>query len=297
MFINDVYESFEHVNFLMFADDLKLFYKISNHDDAMKLQNDFTRLIDWCTNNKLKLNITKCFSMSYFRHSNPIQYNYFGNSVKLKCVSQFKDLGVTFDQSLQFSYHITNITNSALKLLGFIIRNTKDFKNIFSIKNLFCSIVRSRLEYASPVWSPYQKLYIDRLERVQRKFLRYVGYKLNIPLIDISYDYLFLSLNLLPLHLRREQSDLLLLHNIINSNIDCSELLELISFNINTHNTRKPLLFSIPLHKTNYLMYSGMSRILKTGNSHLDLDLFCCSKSTIKTHFYKHFSSEGYLMV
>ena len=59
------------------------------------------------------------------------------NGSEVNDVSVFKDHGVSFDRSLTFVDHITKISNHAMKLLGFITRNTKHFSNIFTLKNLY----------------------------------------------------------------------------------------------------------------------------------------------------------------
>ena len=137
-----------------------------------------------------------------------------------------------------------------MKLLGFITRNTKHFPNIFTLKNLFCSIVRSGLEYASPVWSPHCKIHIQTLERVERKFVRYVAFQLHIPIMNLSYEHIYFTLHLLPLSLRKEQSDFLFLYSLINHGINSSQLLEIVTFSINTRMTRNPRLFfySVPIN-------------------------------------------------
>ena len=254
----------------------------------MILQNNFVGLINWCDKNGLKINFNKCFSMSYYRGKERVNYDYMDiDNNMLKNISTFRDLGVTFNSSLGFEEHITEITNSAMKLLGFITRNTNHFRNIFALKNLFCSIVRSRLEYASPIWSPYYKTYIQRLERVQRKFLRYIAFKLHVPIAEISYDDLYITLHILPLEMRREQADFLFLCNLINGKVDDSRLLELVTFNVSSHRTRNPEILSIPTHRFSYLMYSGMSRILRTGNQNMTLDIFNSSRNEIKNHFFR----------
>jgi hypothetical protein len=45
---------------LLFADDLKIFRIIKTPNDAVFLQNDLNHLGDWCGQNKLYLNNTKC---------------------------------------------------------------------------------------------------------------------------------------------------------------------------------------------------------------------------------------------
>jgi hypothetical protein len=51
-----------------------------------------------------------------------------------------KDLGVLFDEKLSFRPHYESIANKSHKLLGFIIRSTKDFKQASSTITLFYSL-------------------------------------------------------------------------------------------------------------------------------------------------------------
>ena len=75
----------------------------------------------------------------------------------------------------------------------------------------------------------------------------------------------------------------------INHGINSSQLLEIVTFSINTRMTRNPRLFFTPCHKYSYLKYSGMNRILETGNNHRDVDVFGTSRVKIKKHFMSIF--------
>jgi hypothetical protein len=44
----------------------------------------------------------------------------------------------------------------ARQMLGFIMRVGRDFREPYAVKSLYVSLVRSKLEYASCVWMPYQ---------------------------------------------------------------------------------------------------------------------------------------------
>ena len=59
-------------------------------------------------------------------------------------------------------------------MLGLIKRTCKDLKDTATLKTLFCSLVRSNLEYCSVVWSPFIKRNIDKLERIQHRATKFI---------------------------------------------------------------------------------------------------------------------------
>ena len=89
----------------------------------------------------------------------------------LPYVYEVKNLGVYFTPSLNFNRHISYIVSKAFRMLGFINRVTKPFSDATVLKTLYFSYVRSRLEYCSQVWAPTAQIYINTIERVQRKFI------------------------------------------------------------------------------------------------------------------------------
>jgi hypothetical protein len=61
----------------------------------------------------------------------------------------------------------------AFAMLGFIRRLALEFRDPFNLKSLYKSLVRLKLEYARCVWNPFYDVRVDRVERVQRRFIRY----------------------------------------------------------------------------------------------------------------------------
>ena len=59
LFINDIIDCFQFSNYLLFADDLKIFRIIRTILDAEHLQMDLDRLFAWCIKNQLFLNLDK----------------------------------------------------------------------------------------------------------------------------------------------------------------------------------------------------------------------------------------------
>ena len=52
--------------------------------------------------------------------------------------------------------------------------NTKTFRDIRTFKILYCALIRSHMEFGVLVWNPVQKKHSDAMEKIQRRFLRYV---------------------------------------------------------------------------------------------------------------------------
>ena len=91
--------------------------------------------------------------------------------MQLKSVESAKDLGVTIKYDLSWGKHHSYIVNKANKVLG-IIRRSLGNDNQYAFSCLFKLLVRPVLEYAAPVWSPYQKKDIESMEKVQRRASR-----------------------------------------------------------------------------------------------------------------------------
>ena len=79
-----------------------------------------------------------------------------GQQVELEKVNHEKDLSVIIDQILTFREHITSKINIANRNLGIIFR-TLTYIDQEMFLDLYKSIVRPHLEYATPVWSSLYK--------------------------------------------------------------------------------------------------------------------------------------------
>lgn len=275
LFINDLPLYLVNCNFLLFADDLKIFQTINSFEDYKLLQNDLDNLNNWSIVNKLPLNIDKCIHISFFKVNKKFNTSYNIAGSILKSVSSIKDLGVIFDEQLTFVENINCISVKASKTLGFILRNCNKF-SISSLKAIYASLVRSQLEYASIIWSPMYLTHIKTLENVQHKFVRYCSFKLNHPIIDHNYAEILETLELNPLVKRRLYADVIFIFKLLNGIVVCSDLLNLINFNVPNRILRNNYIFNLKHHATNYGQNSPIDRTLKIINN-TNVDLFSSS--------------------
>ena len=140
LFINDLPSAIQFSSILMYADDVKLFFPIVDSSCSNKLQLDLYCLGEWCSINRMSLNLKKCKVMSFYRRS-LFQYNYFLLDVKLESVNSIVDLGVTLDHKLSFIIHINNTVNKARSVLGFIKRWAKEFNDPYITNTLLTGYV------------------------------------------------------------------------------------------------------------------------------------------------------------
>lgn len=283
IFIHDIDLCFIHSKFLLFADDLKVFRTVNNVKDAELLQADLFRLDDYCIQNKLDLNVLKCNSISFTRKREPFLYDYILKHQNLNRTDIIRDLGVLLDTKLIFDYHIDAIVTKAFKALGFIIRVSKPFKKMKTIKILYCSLVRSQLEYACQIWNPAYHIYINKLESIQKKFIRFLKHKFHLP--KTSYEISCSDLHLVPLHTRRNIADVCLLLNIVRGSIDSPELLTKLDLFVPSRLPRHKKILHVPLTKTknrfNYFIIR-VSRLLNSVYNDPEIDLFYGNMNSVR---------------
>lgn len=166
------------------------------------------------------LNEKKCAVMSLTHSLNKVIFSYSVNDTALDRVSSIKDLGVIIDEKLSFNEHVDNVTRKAYKMLGFIFRCGKFFKNPRSMLVQFNTLVRSRLEYCSTVWNPLYVHGIDQIERVQKKFTRLHYFKFQLESPRPSYDIRLKRLRLHSLETRRMICDEVMLFKLVHQHVD-----------------------------------------------------------------------------
>jgi ribonucleases P/MRP protein subunit RPP40 len=281
VFVMDIAHSFIFSRILLFADDMKILKVISSLSDVHDLQEDLNRFESYCSLNKLELNVSKCFYMTFSRKRSVIDIGYKLLNEPLKKVDEVRDLGIIHDSKLTFNTHIDYVVRKASKALGFIMRISVDFRSVKTVKILYCAFVRSHLEYASQVWNPRYSIYAVRIENIQKRFLRYLDYKAH--LTSSSYQHRCKRYHFLPLETRRNISDICFLKLIATGVIDSPELLSKISLNTNLLRFRSRSVLSIRSASTNYKQNTFLIRsCYNFSKLSIDIDLFYTSIASIR---------------
>ena len=262
IFVNSLPDFLSSAKVLLFADDIKLFLKIASASDCLLLQADLDTFCIWAQKLNLTLNTEKCHVMSFSRNRSPISHSYSLIDTPVNRVTLIKDLGIYFSPTLSFEHHINYTIGRALKILGFIKRNTSNFSSISCLRALYFSLVRSILEYGVVVWHPYLARDTIRLERVQNRFLSYAAFLLKIAHPQHDYTIIRATLNIPLLSTRRAEADITFLTSLLNGFIVAPDLLSSISFRVPSQNIRNHSIFQLPLHHTSYGQNHPLHRML-----------------------------------
>ena len=111
---------------------------------------------------------------------------------------------------MDWGQHISDISSKATKTLGFLRRNLA-FAPRSTKEVAYKTLVRPKLEYAAPIWSPYCKTQIQQVEKVQRTAARWTCRRWrNTSSVGEMLD----ELQWPTLEARRDQSSLLFFHKI-----------------------------------------------------------------------------------
>ena len=142
-------------------------------------------------------------------------------------------------------------TNKARKIIGFIYRQFYSMSSTPSLLQLYTSLVRPHLEYATQVWDPFLIKDIHKLESVQK-----FGLKMCCKSWDSSYSE-NLQQSLLPeLSVRRKYLSLSYFYNLINGRFEFPNMPA--TLRQPTYSTRSShtSTYVQPFAPSNYFLYS-----------------------------------------
>ena len=184
-----------------FADDTKLGRIIGGPQDSQVLQNDLNKLYEWTVKWQMEFNVDKCKVLNM--GDNNVCSSYKLNNIDIGSSPCEKDLGVLVSTSLKPRQNCIAVRNKANRILGFISRSVSNRTGKVILK-LYLALVRPHLDYAVQFWSPYYRMDIESLERVQRKMTKMIH-----DIRNLSYEDRLKKLNLHSLERRRVRGDMI----------------------------------------------------------------------------------------
>lgn len=295
IFINDIHRSIRYSEFLLFADDIKLFVEVGTKSDTLKLQHDIDNVYKWCHDNRLYFNISKCNIITLHRTSSTIENNYTLNGQVITRVDEVRDLGVTIDARFKFTIHIQKIISAARQTIGFIKRISSERFDRSVLRLLFTAYVRSKLEFGSVIWDPYQQIYRNEIESVQKGFLIYLlGDEHRSQFRMAPYHERARLVDLPSLSSRRLEMKIMMGHDILRGLIRDSGLDSKLVLHRPNRRLRSARLLDETVYQSDYLHWQPIAWIIRLLNQNADLYLNSNSKSDFRAAIRRslYFSNE-----
>jgi hypothetical protein len=186
-------------NTVKYVDDTSLWESCSIAGTDSVLQQAADEVLQWSQANNMALNTEKtkamtiCFSKSG-THLNPITIA----GEEIESVQQFKLLGVRINSKLTWDDHVSYMCTKASQRLYFITLLQRAGVSQSDLVSIYCSIVRSMLEYGAVIWHPgLTKEQCKLIEHVQKRALRIIFH-------DLDYKTALQTARLESLNTRRE---------------------------------------------------------------------------------------------
>jgi len=136
---------------LKFADDTKVFGKVTDGSDRESIQEVLNRLVNWADRWKMEFNV-KCKLMHVGRDKVNFKYTMKGNT--LQETSLEKGLGVVISNDGKTLSQCQYVYNKAIRIKGMINRTIR-YKERRIMVRLYKSLVRPHLEYCVSAWSGF----------------------------------------------------------------------------------------------------------------------------------------------
>lgn len=194
-----------------FADDTRIGIGIKSAQDVKTLQEDLDKIYRWTVENNMVLNPSKFELLQYGKQTidgSPYKYkSSTGDDIVSKDV--VKDLGVLMSSNCHFTPHIDSVVSKVKKMTSWALRNFKSRSKDF-ILTTWKSIVLPIVDYASQLWNPSKVHDINRLEMLQKYFLKKIQFYQ-----DWSYWDMLEDLGIYSLQRRRERYRIIYMWSIL----------------------------------------------------------------------------------
>ena len=179
IYINDIVNSINKLNIILFADDSCLYYSNSNINDLIAVVNDELQLVNsWLISNRLTLNVSKSHYIIFSRGLNvpqniqPIQINY--NHIEK--VNETKFLGIILQNNMKWDKHIHILSNKISKYSS-IIFQIRDKLDNHSLKLIYYALIYSNLIYMNIIWGKSPQQHLKPLITAQKRTIRTIKFR------------------------------------------------------------------------------------------------------------------------
>ena len=193
-----------------YVDDTRVSRSITDKvRDCQALQDDLSTIYQWADHVNMTFNCDKFECLRYWpKQSKPdLEYKSPDGTV-IEEKEHLRDLGVEMSSDLTFLIHINNTVAAANKLVGWALRTFRRRSKLVML-TIWKSLVQSKLDYTSQLWSPADQASIGELESVSRHFTAKID-----GMAGMDYWQRLASLSLYSQERRRERYQIIFLWKV-----------------------------------------------------------------------------------
>ena len=168
-----------------YADDNTLISKENDIDTLNdKLRQDCIITMEWFKHNNMKANASK-FQLMYVSRSNEFNDNAIVvEDTKLQPLKSINILGMELDQHLKFITHVDEICHQTGKQINALKRIKHHLENDSKL-TIYNSYMNCNFNYCSVIWMFANKSTLDKIERTNKRALRFVTNKSHLSYNEI----------------------------------------------------------------------------------------------------------------
>ena len=177
IYINDLPNISDKLQFFLFADDTNIYYDDKNLKSLEKTMNkELRKLSLWLNLNRLALNISKTNFVIFRSQQKKLDHNVtlILNRKAIEQKKYVKYLGLLVDEHLSWGEHINGVSKKISRGIGIItlLRNSmgRDL-----LVNLYYSLVYSHLIYGIHVWGSACSSELEKIKILQNKAVRVIS--------------------------------------------------------------------------------------------------------------------------
>ena len=221
IYVNDIYNASNKLQFVLFADDTNLLYANKNLKSLETVvNNELLKVVDWLTANKLSLNVKKTHYIIFHPYQKRLNY---GVNIKIldSCVNKYfnlerkeydKYLGVMIDNHLSWKHHINYVAPKMSRNIG-IVSKLRPFVPPKTLYGIYNSLIFPYLSYGLVACGQASKTHLDKLLILQKRAVRLINFA---PFRSQAVPY-FLHSNIMPITMLYFKLSLVLMFDVYNN--------------------------------------------------------------------------------
>ena len=248
LYVNDFAINLESCMSISYADDTTL---VSCGSDIDIVLNNMTLALssaaNWFNENKLVVNTNKSYFLTvasqYKLNNTPRNLSLLFESSSIARVSKIKLLGVTIDENLNFSEHVSQLISKISQKIA-LLNRLRHMLDIKTLNTVYLTIIQSLFDYCLTVWGNCPNVYRDQIQKLQNRAARAIfgNFDYTSSVSNMIHELRWMNINQ-----RYQYFTLLLMYKCLNNQAPSYLSSQFNYVSSSTHNaTNKNLLLPRP---------------------------------------------------